>query len=84
MKRVLLIGGGGHCLSCMAAIESAEGYSIQGIVDASLFSSEATVLIAGYPVLGGDDRLPELLEDCDVALISVGFVDSCDARVRLF
>ena len=33
MTPLLLIGGGGHCRSCIDVIESAEGSEIVGVVD---------------------------------------------------
>lgn len=87
MKRVLLIGGGGHCLSCIATIETEKGYEIRGIIDGAATGApgrKADQSTAGYPVLGADDRLAEFVEDSELALVAVGFVDSCETRVRLF
>ena len=32
-KEIILIGGGGHCKSCIDVIESTNDFSIAGIID---------------------------------------------------
>ena len=36
MKKIILIGGGGHALSCIDVIESEKKFKIVGIVDGNL------------------------------------------------
>ena len=33
MKKIILIGGGGHCKSCIDVIESEKKYTIKGILE---------------------------------------------------
>ncbi len=80
MKSLLLIGGGGHCHSCIDVIEATEIYQIKGLVQPKL-SSE---LILGYPIIGSDDDLPKLLKDVKSALITVGQIKNSEIRIRLF
>ena len=81
MKELLLIGGGGHCLSCIAAIETAShSFRIRGIVDNQL---AVGTKLAGYPVLGDDGQLPALLADGRGALIAVGYVEQATVRERI-
>ena len=35
MKPIILIGGGGHCISCIDVIEMTKEFSILGIIDSS-------------------------------------------------
>lgn len=80
MKSLLLIGGGGHCHSCIDVIEAASIYQIEGIVQPKA-SSE---LILGYPIIGSDDDLPQLLKGTKSVLITVGQIKTPEARFRLF
>ena len=80
MKSLLLLGGGGHCHSCIDVIEASEIYQIKGVVKPK-GSSE---LILGYPVIGSDDDLPQLLKSSKSALITVGQVKNSETRIRLF
>lgn len=78
--KLILIGGGGHCASCIDVIEQDANFEIAGIVDKDIVSE--TVL--GYPILGSDDDLRELRSEYDYALITVGQIKSPVIRIRLF
>ena len=80
MKSLLLLGGGGHCHSCIDVIEAAEIYQIAGIVQ----PKEASGLVLGYPIIGSDDDLPRLLKASKFALITVGQIKNTETRIRLF
>ena len=81
MSGLLLIGGGGHCRSCIDLIESEGQYQIRGIVQPV---SDQTDGILGYPVVGSDEDLPFLLQETPKALVTVGQIRSPEIRVRLF
>ncbi len=81
MKPLLLIGGGGHCRSCIDVIEAHGQYTVAGIVDLKETDAEDCL---GYPWLGSDDDLPDLLKKYPWALISVGQVKSPDTRIALY
>jgi sugar O-acyltransferase (sialic acid O-acetyltransferase NeuD family) len=80
MKSLLLVGGGGHCHSCIDVIEATGIYKIAGVVQPKA-SSE---LVLGYPVIGSDDDLPQLLNSFKLALITVGQIKTTATRIRLF
>lgn len=79
MKRLILVGGGGHCKSVIDAAESA-GYAIEGILD---LPSEVGGKVFGYPIIGTDDRIPELVGNFDF-VITVGFIKDASLRIRLY
>lgn len=81
MNKILLVGGGGHCRSCIDVIEAQGRYDIKGIVQPSFIKGEA---IFNYPVVGCDDDLPKLLQQCSIALITVGQIKSPKIRTYLF
>jgi sugar O-acyltransferase (sialic acid O-acetyltransferase NeuD family) len=81
MRSLLLIGGGGHCRSCIDVIEAEGIYEIAGIVDPSEENKEQYL---EYNVLGDDGDLPELLKKHPNALITVGQIKSYDLRLKLF
>lgn len=80
MKSLLLIGGGGHCHSCIDVIEAASIYQIEGIVK----DKASSELILGYPIIGSDDDLPQLLKDTKSVLIAFGQIKTPETRIRLF
>jgi sugar O-acyltransferase (sialic acid O-acetyltransferase NeuD family) len=81
LNSILLIGGGGHCRSCIDVIEAEGKYIIAGIVCQPRGDREP---VLGYKVLGDDEDLPELFKKYKFALITVGQIKSVNARVKLF
>lgn len=81
-KKVVLVGGGGHCKVIIDAIGSSGEFSICGVVDPSL-PKGASVL--NIEVLGKDDILPELFRKGIVhAFIGVGSIGNCDIRKKIY
>ncbi len=78
--QLLLIGAGGHCRACIGVIEQEDRFKIAGIVDKN--RDKADVL--GYPVVGTDDDLLRLRENCRHALVAVGQITSPNVRIRLY
>nr|ADI18165.1 acetyltransferase (isoleucine patch superfamily) [uncultured delta proteobacterium HF0200_39N20] len=81
MNSLLLVGGGGHCRSCIDVIEAEGIYEIAGIVTPF---EESVEQILGYEVLGDDEDLTELIKFHPNALITVGQITSADLRLSLF
>ena len=77
---LILIGGGGHCASCIDVIEQEDMFTIAGIID----KDTPTENLLGYPLLGCDDDLVKLRASFDYALITVGQIKSPATRIRLF
>jgi len=81
VKNILLVGGGGHCKSCIEAIESIGDYTIAGIIDTK---DKIGKKVLGYPIIGSDEDLEQLKEDFQYALITLGQIKSSSLRVKLF
>jgi sugar O-acyltransferase (sialic acid O-acetyltransferase NeuD family) len=81
MTQLILVGGGGHCRSCIDVIESTKSYEIAGIV-AQIGAEESPVL--SYPIIGTDNDLDGLMRNCPTALITVGQIKTPELRKRLF
>ena len=77
--KLILIGGGGHCLSVIDVIEKENKYSIIGVLDSSI--KQKTIL--GYPILGGDEKIPSLIKKNVFFLITVGQIKSYSARKKI-
>ena len=78
---LILIGGGGHCKSCIDVIEVEGKYTILGIVDLPKKRREK---ILGYEIIASDQDLPELVKKCSNFLITVGQIKTPKARIQLF
>lgn len=81
-KQILLIGGGGHCRSCIDVIENSDGFKIAGIVEQP--GKEKTKRILGYPVIGSDDDLEVLSKQYDYAVVTIGQIGSSGIRQKIF
>ena len=76
---IVLIGGGGHCISVIDVIENNNNYNILGILDSN--SKEKNIL--GYKVLGGDDLISELVNENTYFLITVGQIKNYSIRKNI-
>lgn len=81
MSSILLLGGGGHCKSCIDVIESENIHSILGVL---VSANDPTKELLGYPVLGYDSDLQALLGTAQAALVTVGQIRRAGTRARLF
>ena len=76
---IILIGGGGHCVSVIDVIETDNKFNILGILDSNI--KENNVL--GYKILGGDNLIPELVNENTYFLITVGQIKSYSIRKKI-
>lgn len=79
MKKIILIGGGGHCKSVIDAAESS-GFSVKGILDIPELVGK---FVLGKPILGTDDDIPQYIDEY-LFVITVGFIKNPDLRVKLY
>tara|TARA_B110000046_G_scaffold28052_1_gene28795 strand:+ start:101025 stop:101663 length:639 start_codon:yes stop_codon:yes gene_type:complete len=78
---IILVGGGGHCKSCIDVIEQENKYIIGGIVDVK---EKVGGTILGYSIIGSDDDLPQIAKKYDYFLITLGQIKSAEVRIKLF
>jgi sugar O-acyltransferase (sialic acid O-acetyltransferase NeuD family) len=79
-ESILLLGAGGHARSCIDVIEQEGRYTVGGLVG---LLKEVGTHVLGYPVLGTDGDLPDLLPRFAQVLITVGQIKSPEARMKL-
>lgn len=80
-RKLVLLGGGGHCKSCIDVIEQSEQFQIVGVLD-TLENVGHTVL--AYDIIGTDEQIDELVaEECEF-LVTVGQIHSSKVRAKLF
>lgn len=78
---IILVGGGGHCVSCIDVIEETGLYDIIGILD---HHEKVGSYILQYQVIGTDDDIPNLLLECSNFLITVGQIKSSIIRQKIY
>lgn len=79
--KLILIGGGGHCKSCIDVIEQEGKYQIAGIVDVPEMLHQK---VLGYEIIGSDDDLPHLVNKHKNILITLGQIKNPDKRINIF
>lgn len=77
-KKVILIGGGGHCKSVIDVAKSS-GYCIYGIIERPECRSPN---VLDYPIIGTDDDIPNYINDAEF-IITVGQIKNSDLRIKL-
>jgi len=84
MKKIkpnlVLIGGGGHCISVIDVIENEDRFNIIGILDLNIKENN----ILGYKILGGDNLIPELIHQNTYFLITVGQIKNNSIRNKIW
>jgi len=80
-KSILFIGAGGHAKACIDVVEQGRQYTIAGLVG---LPQEVGTEVFGYPVLGCDTDLPNLLKQFPRALVTIGQIKTPMFRIKLF
>ena len=80
-EKIILIGGGGHCKSCIDVIEQAGRFQIAGIVD---LPEKLHQKILDYEIIATDDDLPVLVKEYESFLITLGQIKNSEKRIRVY
>lgn len=80
-KTIILIGGGGHCVSCIDVIEQQGEYEIMGILDVK---DKVGKYVMGYPIIGTDDDLNRFVKSTRNFFISIGQIKSSTIRQNIY
>ena len=70
-EKIVLFGGGGHCISVIDTIESEGKFTIAGIVD---MPSRLHDKVMNYEVFANDDDLPRLAAEYKYFFITIGHI----------
>ncbi len=77
-KRIIIIGGGGHCKSVIDVAEQC-GYEIIGIIDRI---ENVGKIVLGYPIIGIDDDIPSFVNKGEF-IIAIGQIENNKSRKRI-
>lgn len=80
-NKLILVGGGGHCKSCIDVIEQEGHYEIVGILD---IPSKNGMQILGYEIIGTDDDYEKFHQQGCTFLITVGQIKTAALRKKIF
>jgi len=82
MKKIILVGGGGHCKVVIDTLRLDKKFVITGIVDKK---EKVGSKVIGVPIIGKDTCLPRYLKKgVKYCFVAVGSIGSMDLRIKLF
>ena len=81
MKKIIIIGTGGHAHASIDVIEQCDKYSIVGLI---VKKGKLASTVFGYPVLGTDKELKKISKKIKYAFISVGQIKTSKIRINLY
>lgn len=81
MNKLVLIGGGGHCKSCIDVIEIENKFEIVGILD---IKEKVGQKVLGYEIIGDDEDIEKYSKEGYFFLITLGQIKTPDLRVKIF
>jgi len=80
-KDLILVGGGGHCKSCIEVIETSSDFIIKGILD---LPGNTGNMVLGYPVIGTDSDIAGLVLQKHSFLVTLGSTGPSPKRAELY
>lgn len=80
-NKLILIGGGGHCKSCIDVIEQSGQYEIAGILDKRENIGQR---VLGYEIIGEDEQIEKLAREEFSFLITLGQIRTSEVRKKLY
>lgn len=81
MKDLYLIGGGGHCRSCIDVIEMEGKFKIRGIFD---IQENVGKNVLGYTIIASDIEMEKYVSPESYFLITIGQIKTSETRVKFY
>jgi len=82
VKKIILVGGGGHCKVVIDALLQQDKYDIVGIID---LQERVGNKISGIPIIGADSELENYYKKgIRFSLITTGSIGNPNLRIKLF
>lgn len=81
MQKLVLVGGGGHCRSCIDVIEASGSFEIIGILDVAEKIGEK---VCGYSIVATDRDTARFAAEGANFLITIGQIEPGDRRAEIF
>lgn len=79
MRKLYLVGAGGHCKSCIDVIESTGMYQIAGLFD---LKQNVGQKIGNYEIIGTDEDIKKFVSADSEFLITLGQIKTPNLRVK--
>ena len=80
-EKIILVGGGGHCKSCIDVIEQEQRFQITGIIS---LPEKTEQNILGYKIIGSDEDLENIAKKYEHFFITIGQIKSPEKRIIIY
>lgn len=80
-KDIILVGGGGHAVSCVDVIQHNNRHQIKGFV---AIEKDGPLADLGFNFLGNDEKIERLVKKNIEFILAVGQINSPEVRLNLF
>ena len=80
-KKIVLVGGGGHCVSCIEVIESTGKYEIHGILDVS---EKVGKKVLDHSIIGTDSDIDKFIRENFCFIVTAGHIKTSETREKLY
>ncbi|WP_201352337.1 acetyltransferase [Hydrogenimonas urashimensis] len=80
-RRLILVGGGGHCKAVIDVVEKQGLYTIAGILDRP---ENVGGSVLGYEIIGTDEDIKRLAKKGYTFLVTVGQIDTPRTRINIY
>ena len=81
IKKIILIGGGGHCCSVIDVILTENKFEIIGIIDKEENIGKS---VLGFPIIGSDNDIANISINSPNFIITIGQIKNNQNRVKLY
>ncbi|MGI9318330.1 MAG: acetyltransferase [bacterium] len=81
IRKLILLGAGGHARSCLDVIEQENKFTVSGFVGTE---KEKGSSCYGYEIVATDSELSDLIQKVQFAIVTIGQIRSADKRIELF
>lgn len=78
---MIVVGAGGHALSCIDVVEQENKFEIFGLIG---LEDEVGTTVSGYEVIGTDTELNKILSSCEYAFNAVGQIENPTIRIKIY
>lgn len=81
MKKLILVGAGGHSKACIDVIEQENIFQIFGLID---LKKNIGKKVLGYPIIDCDENLSKYVSDDTYFFVSIAQIKTAEKRNELF
>ena len=84
LKKICILGSGGHAASCIDLIESTKKFKIIGVITKNNEKNLNKTFLNKYKIIGTDDDLSKVIKYCKNIVIGIAVYNNLRLRNKIF